>query len=76
MQYTVHIAKTQLSKLIESALAGEEVVIARGSRPVVRLVPIAQSGFQLGLLAGQLGTSPDFLAPLSPDELEDWEGGA
>jgi prevent-host-death family protein len=74
MQYTVHTAKTQLSKLIEAALAGEEVVIARGSRPAVRLVPIAQSGFRLGLLAGQVGTPPDFLAPLSEQELEDWEG--
>jgi antitoxin (DNA-binding transcriptional repressor) of toxin-antitoxin stability system len=40
MIYTVHQAKTQLSKLIASALAGEEVVIARGSEPVVGLTPV------------------------------------
>jgi prevent-host-death family protein len=37
----VHEAKSQLSKLIERAEAGEEVVIARNGRPVVRLVPLA-----------------------------------
>ena len=75
MQYNVHAAKSQLSKLIEAALAGEEVVIARGSRPVVRLVPIPQTGFRLGLLAGQLGPVPDFLEPMPEDELDAWEGG-
>ena len=37
---TIHAAKTQLSKLIERAEAGEEVIIARGKTPVIRLVPI------------------------------------
>ena len=72
---TIHAAKTHLSRLIEAALAGEDVVIARGSTPVVRLVPIAKQTFQIGLLAGQLGMGPDFLAPLDEDELDLWEGG-
>lgn len=75
MQVPVHTAKSQLSKLIEAALAGEEVVIAKGSKPVVRLVAIPQTGFKLGLLEGQLGTPPDFLDPLEDDELTAWEGG-
>jgi prevent-host-death family protein len=75
MQFTVHAAKSQLSKLIDAALAGEEVVIAKGSRPVVRLVPIPQSGFRFGVLAGKLGTPPDFFEPLPPEGLELWEGG-
>ena len=37
----VHQAKTTLSKLIEQALAGEEVIIARGDTPVVHLIPVA-----------------------------------
>jgi prevent-host-death family protein len=74
MQFTVHTAKTQLSKLIDAALAGEEVIIAKGSRPVVRLVAIPQNGFNFGTLAGQLGPLPDFLAPLSDDALGEWEG--
>ena len=40
MQFTVHEAKTQLSKLIRLALAGEEVIIARGDVPVVKLTPL------------------------------------
>ena len=39
----IHEAKTQLSKLVERALEGEEVIIARAGKPVVRLVPILQS---------------------------------
>lgn len=74
MQFTVHTAKTQLSKLIEAALRGEEVVIARGSKPAVRLVPVAQSDFQFGALKGKLGTPPDFLEPLDDAELDAWEG--
>lgn len=74
MQINVHTAKTQLSKLIDAALAGEEVIIAKGARPVVRLVAIPQGGFRLGLLAGQVGTPPDFAAPLDPADLEAWEG--
>ncbi len=74
-QVTVHAAKTHLSKLIEAALAGEEVVIARGNTPVVRLVPVARGAFKVGLLEGQLGPGPDFLAPMEADELALWEGG-
>ena len=72
---TIHTAKTHLSRLIEAALAGEEVVIARGRTPVVRLTPIGKQSFQIGPLAGQLDTSPDFLAPLDKAELDLWEGG-
>ena len=74
MQFTIHTAKAQLSKLIEAALSGEDVIIAKGSKPVVRLVPIPQSDFKLGLLAGQVGTIPDFLASASDDELDVWKG--
>ena len=74
-QFTVHAAKTHLSKLIEAALAGEDVVIARGSKPVVRLVPIRQSRFKLGLLEGIVNPPPDFLEPMSEEDLKLWEGG-
>lgn len=75
MQVTVHAAKTNLSKLIEAALSGEDVVIAKGKRPVVRIVPIQQAEFRIGLLKDQLGeTAPDFFEPLSEDELALWEG--
>jgi prevent-host-death family protein len=74
MQYSVHAAKTQLSKLIDAALAGEEVVIAKGSKPVVRLVPVPRSGFRFGLLEGKVGPPPDFFEPMSEEELALWEG--
>lgn len=72
---TVHAAKTHLSRLIEAALAGEEVVISRGKRPVARLVAIPQGSFKTGILKGRLtGPGPDFLAPMIEDELALWEG--
>lgn len=74
MLCTVHNAKSQLSKLIDAALSGEDVVIAKGSKPVVRLVAIPQTHFKLGVLADKLGTPPDFLEPLSNDEITAWEG--
>lgn len=76
-QASVHAAKTNLSKLIDAALAGEEVVIAKGNKPVVRLVPIPQGRFQIGLLKEALaGSGPDFLAPMEAAELTLWEGDA
>lgn len=75
MQVTVHAAKTNLSKLIEAALAGEEVVIAKGKRPVVKIVPVPQNGFTTGLLKGKLtGPGPNFFEPMGEDELALWEG--
>ena len=76
-QFTVHAAKTNLSKLIDAALAGEEVVIAKGSKPVVKLVAIPQGKFKIGLLKGRLtGPGPSFMEPMEEDELKAWEGGA
>lgn len=72
---TIHEAKTNLSKLIEQACQGEEVVIARGSDPVVRLVPIADAKGhrQPGALRGKIKIGPEFFEPLPEDELEGWE---
>ena len=71
---TVHKAKTDLSRLIEKACKGEEIVIARGKKPVVRLVPIpdAQAKRKPGALRGKLKIGPEFFEPLPPDELEAW----
>ncbi|CAN7605678.1 type II toxin-antitoxin system prevent-host-death family antitoxin [Phyllobacterium sp. LjRoot231] len=75
MQVTVHAAKTNLSKLIDAALAGEEVIIAKGKNPVVKIVPIPKSRFKAGALMELAGTAPDFLEPMSEEELALWEGG-
>jgi prevent-host-death family protein len=75
MQFTVHAAKTNLSKLIDAALSGEEVVIAKGSRPVVKIVPIEQTPFKIGILRDQVtGNGPDFFEPMSEEDLALWEG--
>jgi prevent-host-death family protein len=73
--FTIHEAKTNLSKLIEQACQGEEVVIARGPEPVVRLVPIAdvKGRRQAGALRGKLKLGPEFFEPLADEELERWE---
>jgi len=76
MRVTVHAAKTNLSKLIDAALSGEEVVIAKGQKPAVKLVPIPQNTFQIGLLKGEIAAGgPDFFEPLDDADLADWEGG-
>lgn len=74
-QVTIHAAKTNLSKLIEAALGGEDVVIAKGNKPMVRLVPIAQATFKVGLLKGRLGAGPNFFEPMERYDLDLWEGG-
>jgi antitoxin (DNA-binding transcriptional repressor) of toxin-antitoxin stability system len=73
----VHAAKTNLSRLIEQALRGEEVVIARGDKPVVRLVPIEapKPRRRFGSLKGKLEVPDSFFDPLPEDELKLWEGG-
>lgn len=64
----MHEAKTQLSKLIERACQGEEVVIARDGTPVARLVPIRQLRDRpMGIYAGRFSVPEDFNDPL-PDE--------
>ena len=70
-----YVEKPDESKLIEAALNGEEIVIAKGSKPVVRLVPVTRGSFRIGPLAGQLGAPPDFFEPMDAGDLDLWEGG-
>jgi prevent-host-death family protein len=72
---TVHEAKTQLSKLIERALQGEDVVIHRGAEPVVRLVAVSRPAVQrrFGALKGKVRVPDSFFEPLPEEELRAWE---
>jgi antitoxin (DNA-binding transcriptional repressor) of toxin-antitoxin stability system len=72
---TIHKAKTNLSRLIKKALAGEEVLIARGDKVVARLVPITdvKGKRQPGMLKGKLQVGPEFFEPLPSEELAGWE---
>ena len=74
----IHVAKTQLSRLVDQAAAGEEVIIARAGKPVARLMPLAAPPASqrrvLGRLAGQISVPADFDAPLPDDILDAFEG--
>jgi prevent-host-death family protein len=72
---TIHQAKTNLSRLIARASEGEEIIIARGSKPVARLVPIGavKGKRQPGSLKGKVVIGPEFFEPMSESELSDWE---
>lgn len=67
----LHAAKTHLSRLVDEAVNGEEVVIAKAGKPMVRLVPVApkrrRTGF--GEMKGRIWIADDFDAPLPDDML-------
>ena len=66
----MHEAKTNLSKLVERAAAGEDIVIARAGVPVARLVPVQHhQPVLLGLLKGRIRIGDDFDSAL-PDEVQ------
>lgn len=69
----VHEAKTHLSRLLEQAHAGEEIIVAKAGKPYARLVPLESKAPQRqpGRLKGQLGDV--FFEPLAADELGAWE---
>ena len=72
----IHEAKTQLSRLVEDASAGEEIVIAKAGKPVARLIPLqpARKRRKLGWLRGKLEVPEDFDAPLPDQVIADFEG--
>jgi len=72
----IHEAKTNLSRLVEEAAAGQEVIIAKAGKPIARLVPLGRppTKRRLGLFKGQLNVPDDFDAPLPEDVLAAFEG--
>jgi prevent-host-death family protein len=73
-QFSVHDAKTNLSRLIADALAGGDVVISRGNVPVVRLVPVEPRGRRaFGALKGKIAIDARFDEPLPEDERVGWQ---
>ena len=70
----VHEAKTQLSRLLAQAEAGEEVIIARNGQPVARLVRCQPRGKRkFGAWRGRLVVDDSFFDPLLEAELAAWE---
>jgi prevent-host-death family protein len=66
MTVTIHEAKTHLSKLIQQVMAGEEVIIAKGSKPLVVLQRLPETGNRVeGRNRGKLRLAEDFDTPLA-----------
>ena len=73
MRYSVHSAKTNLSKLIEAVGRGETVTITKHDIPVAELVPVRKRKFRFGSLEGKVAPPPDeFFEPMTDEELRDW----
>ncbi|HRO11995.1 type II toxin-antitoxin system Phd/YefM family antitoxin [Amaricoccus sp.] len=70
----IHEAKTHLSRLIAEAEAGEEIVLARGGKPVARLLRIAvPAQRRFGAMRGRARIDDAFFEPLPESELAAWE---
>lgn len=72
----IHEAKTQFSKLVDAAMRGEEVVIAKAGKPAAKLIPITKEKpkRRFGVLKGKLQIADNFDAPLPDDVLASFEG--
>ena len=72
MEYTIRAAKANLSRLIKKVLDGEEVIITRGKKPVVRLVPFETKRKRVpGGFEGQFSWTDDAFDPLTDDEMKE-----
>jgi prevent-host-death family protein len=77
MAYTVHQAKTHLSRLLKEAEAGQEVVVMRGKKPVAKIVPINGTALDqpeppfrlMGAFRGQMRWDEDAFDPMTDEEL-------
>ena len=73
--FRISEAKARLSELIRRVEAGEDIVVARGNRPVVRLVPYsskAERSKGFGSMKGRVEIGPEFFEPLPDEEIEAW----
>jgi prevent-host-death family protein len=70
MSYTVHQAKTNLSRLIKEAEEGKEVIISRGKIPVAKLIPFTAAGVAVPQSAqGNAGAKTEPFDPMTDEEL-------
>jgi prevent-host-death family protein len=68
-------AKTNLSRLVDQANAGEQIVIAKGGKPMAMLTPLTpkKRTIRYGLMKGQFEVPADFDAPLPDDVIAAFE---
>ncbi len=76
--FNIHEAKIHLSRLIERAEQGEEIIIAKAGNPKVRLTPITEERVvrRPGRFAGSLKVTAAFFEPLAEEDLAAWEGSS
>ena len=74
MKMNVQEAKAQLSKLVDAAMVGEEVIIAKAGKLCVRLVPMTLPPRQPGAAKGKASLTAAFFEPLPDDDLKAWDG--
>mgnify|MGYP000196706057 CR=1 FL=1 len=73
--YNIHEAKTHLSKLVEEAAVGEEIIIAKSGKPKAKLVPFAdEPKREPGRYKADIQLSDAFHDPLPENELKAWMG--
>ncbi len=72
----IHEAKTHLSRLVERAAAGEEIIIAKSGKPVAKLVPFVEdlTPRPFGTMRGKIWMADDFDDPLPPELLAYFTG--
>jgi prevent-host-death family protein len=75
-QFNIAEAKAKLSELLDRAVGGEEIVIARAGKPLARLTPLKKIRRGRGILRGWGHSIPTevFLAPMDPEDLDAAEG--
>jgi len=72
----IYDAKTRLSQLVDKAAAGEDVVVSRNGKPLVRITALVveKRPVKFGVLRGKVKIAPDFDAPLPNEVLAEFEG--
>lgn len=72
----IHEAKTRLSQLVDKAAAGEDVVVSRNGKPLVRItrLEVPKRRIRFGVLKGKLAVPLDFDAPLPDDVVKSFAG--
>lgn len=77
LKINIHQAKTHLSRYVDQAAQGKEIIIAKAGKPVARIVPLAAVRVvrKLGLLDKKARIPDDFNEPLPADVLAKFLGG-
>jgi prevent-host-death family protein len=72
----IYDAKTRFSQLVDKAAAGEDVIVSRNGKPLVRITRLddARRRIQFGVLEGKVIIAPDFDSPLPDEVLAGFEG--